>query len=193
MELMGIYEVAQLAGVSPQAVSNWVVRKPDFPTPVATLASGPVWSGQHIRAWLASDSTSSQVAGKGHPMKFKKSHEYPLEEISSALGGEPQSYLPQRGGKIVCARFTQKMNPDAPSEVLVGDLPRVRRKAELMAEQKGPIPVFIKSDAARPAWRYLGMWSCTGFKTESALCERLAQKAGRTDKLAGVLYFQSSD
>ena len=60
-------------------------------------------------------------------MKFKKDHEYSFDEIFSALGGEAQSYLPQRDGKIVCGRFTRKMNPEAPHEVLSGDLPKVRR------------------------------------------------------------------
>lgn len=190
MELMGIYEIAQLAGVSPQAVSNWVVRKPDFPRPVAALASGPIWNGQHIRGWLGrTDYTPPQITKKGHEMNFKKGHEYSLAEISSVLGGETQSYLPQRGGKIVCGRFIRKMNPGAPHTVLAGDLPKVRRKAELMAQQKGPIPVFIKVQSARPVWRYHGLMRCVSFDTDPALCEKMAQQAGRTDKLAGVLFF----
>jgi len=127
MELMGIYEIAKLAGVTPQAVSNWVTRKADFPTPVSTLASGPIWNGQHVRLWLAGAGyTSPQQTEKGTPMNFKKGSEYTLAEISSVLGGESQSYLPQRGGKIVCGRFTLKMNPEAPYTVLVGDLPKVQ-------------------------------------------------------------------
>lgn len=189
MELMGIYEIAQLAGVSPQAVSNWVVRKADFPLPVATLASGPIWNGQRIRRWLArADYTPPQI--NGQEMDFKKGQEYSLNEISSVLGGETQSYLPQRGGKIVCGRFSRKMNPDAPKTILAGDLPQVRRKAELIAEQQGPIPVFIKVLSARPVWRYHGLMRCVSFDTDPALCEKLAQEAERTDKLAGVLSFE---
>jgi hypothetical protein len=190
MELMGIYEIAQLAGVSPQAVSNWVVRKPDFPKPVTSLASGPIWNGQHIRTWLArSDYTPPQLTNKGHQMDFKKGREYTLAEISSVLGGETQSYLPQRGGRIVCGRFIRKMNPGAPHTVLAGDLPKVRRKAELMAEQQGPIPVFIKVPSVPPVWRYHGLMRCVSFDTDPALCEKLGQEAERTDKLAGVLSF----
>jgi hypothetical protein len=51
----------------------------------------------------------------------------------------------------------------------------------------------MKSEAPHPVWRYLGMWRCTGFNTDTALCDKLAQQAERTDKLAGVLYFQSID
>jgi hypothetical protein len=192
MELMGIFEIAQLAGVSPQAVSNWVVRKADFPKPLAALASGPIWNGQHVRSWLArADYTPPQA--NGHEMDFKKGQEYSLDKISSVLGGETQSYLPQRGGKIVCGRFSQKMNPDAPKTILAGDLPQVRRKAELMAEQKGPIPVFIKVLSARPVWRYHGLMRCVSFDTDPTLCEKLAQEAERTDKLAGVLSFADAN
>jgi hypothetical protein len=53
MELMGLFEIARVAGVTPQAVSNWVTRKPDFPAPLAVLASGAVWEGSTVRAWLA--------------------------------------------------------------------------------------------------------------------------------------------
>lgn len=194
MELMGVYEIAQLAGVSPQAVSNWVVRKADFPKPVATLASGPIWNGQHIRSWLArADYTPPQISKKGKEMEFEKGHEYSLNEISSVLGGETQSYLPQRGGKIVCGRFIVKMNPDAPYTVLAGDLPKVRRKAELMAEQKGPIPVFLKEQAMRTVWRYHGLVRCVSFNTDSTLCDKKAREATRTDKLAGVLFFEDVD
>jgi len=194
MELMGIYEIAQLAGVTPQAVSNWVARKVDFPTPCATLASGPVWNGQHIRVWLAgASSTTPQIIEKGQGMDFKKGEEYSLDQISSVLGGETQSYLPQRSGRIVCGRFTKDMNPDAPFTVLVGDLPKVRRKAEIVAAQKEPIPVFIKKKSVPPVWLYHGLVRCVSFNTDLAYCEVKAQQAGRKDKLAGVLSFKDVD
>jgi len=52
LELIGLYEVAELAGVSPSAVANWRRRNPDFPRPVATLKSGPVFRASEVRAWL---------------------------------------------------------------------------------------------------------------------------------------------
>ncbi len=51
-ELVGIQEIAQLAGVTKAAVSNWRTRFSDFPTPVAELAAGPVFHRDPIRAWL---------------------------------------------------------------------------------------------------------------------------------------------
>lgn len=51
-EILGINEIAALAGVTGQAVTNWRVRAPDFPKPISTLASGPVFRRNQIRAWL---------------------------------------------------------------------------------------------------------------------------------------------
>ena len=51
-ELVGINEIAEIANVSKQAVANWRVRSSDFPQPIATLASGPVFRRSQVRAWL---------------------------------------------------------------------------------------------------------------------------------------------
>lgn len=50
--LMGLHEVAVEAGVTPQAVRNWLTRKADFPRPAVQLACGPVWSSVVIKTWL---------------------------------------------------------------------------------------------------------------------------------------------
>lgn len=51
--LIGIYEIAELANVSPSAVANWRKRFPDFPTPLADLKSGPVFEENQVKLWLA--------------------------------------------------------------------------------------------------------------------------------------------
>lgn len=52
--LLGITEIADLAGVSKQAVSNWRVRYDHFPKPIQTLQSGPVWERENVEAWVKS-------------------------------------------------------------------------------------------------------------------------------------------
>lgn len=52
-ELIGLFEIASLASVTPSAVANWRKRFTDFPPPVVDLKSGPVFQGTQIRAWLA--------------------------------------------------------------------------------------------------------------------------------------------
>jgi chromosome partitioning protein len=51
-DLTGLFEIAELAGVSPSAVANWRKRSADFPRPVADLKSGPVFRKGEVRAWL---------------------------------------------------------------------------------------------------------------------------------------------
>ena len=50
--LLGISEIAEMAGVTRQAVTNWRKRFDDFPQPVQTLQSGPVWKRELIEDWL---------------------------------------------------------------------------------------------------------------------------------------------
>jgi len=51
-DVVGLAEIAALAGVSPAAVSNWRKRFPDFPRPVETLRAGPIFDSHQIRRWL---------------------------------------------------------------------------------------------------------------------------------------------
>lgn len=52
LELVGIAEIAKLAGVSRQLVYQWTRRSRDMPKPLAKLACGPIWNGAEIRSWL---------------------------------------------------------------------------------------------------------------------------------------------
>lgn len=52
-ELIGIYEIAEIANVSASAVANWRKRFADFPTPLAELKSGPVFRESEVNLWLA--------------------------------------------------------------------------------------------------------------------------------------------
>jgi len=52
IQLLGITEIALLAGVSKQAVTNWRARDPLFPKPVIELASGPIFDERKIKKWL---------------------------------------------------------------------------------------------------------------------------------------------
>lgn len=51
-DLIGINEIADIAGVSRQAVANWRVRFADFPRPLTELKAGPVFRTRQIKAWL---------------------------------------------------------------------------------------------------------------------------------------------
>jgi hypothetical protein len=191
LELLGTYEVARLAGVTAQAISNWMVRRPDFPAPLAQLASGPVWDGAVMRPWLREHGLIAADSDKGNDMgAFTEGHEYSMAQIRHVLGGETMSYLPQRGSRIVCGRFTREMNPEAPAKVLVGNPPKVQRKAQLLAQQRGVLPIFTKMGPGR--WRYEGPMEFVEYITDMAVVEPEAAAAGRAGEVVGILVFRST-
>lgn len=51
-ELVGLYEVAEIANVSRTVVANWRTRDPRFPAPVADLRSGPVFRSSQVRRYI---------------------------------------------------------------------------------------------------------------------------------------------
>lgn len=51
-QLVGMREIATLAGVSVAAVANWRVRHPSFPASVRELDSGPVFYRAQVIHWL---------------------------------------------------------------------------------------------------------------------------------------------
>jgi len=52
-DLVGLQEIATMAGVTASAVANWRKRFTDFPSPLVDLKSGPVFSQAQVHAWLA--------------------------------------------------------------------------------------------------------------------------------------------
>jgi len=62
--LVGISEIADMAGVTRQAVTNWRKRFDDFPKPSQTLQSGPVWNREEAELWL------KQKDGRTHVISF---------------------------------------------------------------------------------------------------------------------------
>jgi chromosome partitioning protein len=60
MELLGLAEVAELLGSTKQNVANWRARREDFPEPVATLKSGPVWNADSILEWASNEGIAIQ-------------------------------------------------------------------------------------------------------------------------------------
>jgi hypothetical protein len=51
-ELIGVKEIAEMAGVSSSAVANWHRRLKDFPIPVEKVGSGPVFEQDNKAPWL---------------------------------------------------------------------------------------------------------------------------------------------
>lgn len=58
-ELVSVAEVAARAGRSRNTIQSWRRRHPDFPPPVAQLATGPVWLWPAIGRWIETRSDAS--------------------------------------------------------------------------------------------------------------------------------------
>lgn len=84
---LGVSEVARLLGVSKQRVSE-LRSRPDFPAPVAELASGPVWRGSQLRRFLEGWSRRS-----GRPRI--------IERVVRELGEVPMDALTPREAEVL--------------------------------------------------------------------------------------------
>lgn len=91
---------------------------------------------------------------------------YPWGALPALLGFEPQPYLTQREGQIVCACIKLEYNPDAPAILLPGDTDEIIARSELFAGQTQLIPIFIKARNGR--WEYRGHWRVDAVTTNTA-------------------------
>jgi hypothetical protein len=123
-------------------------------------------------------------------MSFREGKAYSRAEIAARLGGQLRDYLPTREGRVVCGCFHKSpaWNPGAPQEVLFGPGPRVERAARLIAEQVGPIPVFLFDGPA--AWRFVGYFRCTDISTDLRVRREKERRFPERGPIAGVLRFE---
>src|SRR5438552_3050023 len=95
--LVGVYEIAEIANVSPSAVANWRKRFADFPPPLAELKSGPVFSENAVRLWIARrESTEPEEAALFYDQLATKRGDSPelrdkIEELVEKLLNEATS------------------------------------------------------------------------------------------------------
>lgn len=127
-------------------------------------------------------------------MPFTVRQYYAREQIQTELGGEIQSYLPQRDGCIVAGCFGRKLNPDAPLEVQVGREPKVVRKAETLAAQADKrIRVFLKGTPEHPyaaTWQYQGIYEFCELVDDATTLKMAENRSGRHGKLSCLLRFR---
>jgi hypothetical protein len=123
-------------------------------------------------------------------MKFRIGAFYTRERIQEELGGENETYLPQKDNRIVCGCFTQELSPLAPYLVLVGDAPKVVNKARILIMQWRAIPVFMKRAVNK--WEYVGKFRVKAHSTDPEEIKLIQQHVGR-DAVIMVLYLGKVD
>ena len=85
-DLVGINEIAAMAKVSSQAVTNWRTRATDFPRPLSELASGPVFRRPQIRAWLKRNNRKLSELQQGSAFYPRlKSYRNDTDELSDCI------------------------------------------------------------------------------------------------------------
>jgi hypothetical protein len=95
-------------------------------------------------------------------MPFNVESFYTRDEIHDALGGDIQSFLPEKNGQIVCACLADDIDPPGRQVMLIDDGPDYQR-GEILSEQAGSIPVFLQEGIE---WEYLGEYEVEKVSTD---------------------------
>lgn len=136
-QLVGLFEVAEMAGVGRTVVANWRARDHHFPAPVADLRSGPVFRSSQIQRYL----------------KRRKKHMAPKAHVISTInlkGGVGKTTTTAGLAEFLSAEFRKR--------VLVVDLdPQTNLTTVLIGEEKweelndeGYTLATLFKDALRP-------------------------------------------
>jgi chromosome partitioning protein len=145
-KLVGISEIAGMSEppVSRQAVGNWRVRYDDFPKPVETLQSGPVWDADQIQEWLNRKSgrapivisfinlkggvakTTTSVAVAEVLASVHRKHVLfidldPQTNATINLIGEDEWKKRDEGGLTLAQLFNDRLEPNRPPKFSIGD------------------------------------------------------------------------
>ncbi len=112
---------------------------------------------------------------------FEINEFYTREFISKILGGDQQSYLPNKGGKVTCCCITGVLNvPDENAPIiLVGDAPKVIKSGEMLINQKENIPIFVKK--APNKHRYIGRFKVDKYTEDMKIIEKIRKQVNRED------------
>jgi hypothetical protein len=121
---------------------------------------------------------------------------YSRQEIHDILGGSVRAYLPYLNGRVVCGCFdpSDKMNPNAPEEILFGephDAPLIDETADMVFQQGkdgDDIPVFLKESTNR--WKYVGQYLCIGITRDLRVVKRKMKANPSRRPFVGVLRFE---
>ena len=190
MDLVGIAEIAEIANVSRQAVSNWLARDASFPKPVASLACGEIFARRDVVAWLTASRRLPDLAPSSAERRFKVGVFYSHADINDAFGGNPNAYLRIRAGRVSCGCFNAQLNPNAPQEILVGTGPQIERSVDILMEQGGVIPVFVKRGTNQ--WQYSGLMRPIRLERNPDVVARKARDGGQKN-ISAVLSMKLAD
>ena len=105
---------------------------------------------------------------------------YTRTEIQQRLGGELQTYAPQRNNRILALCVNTIRNPNAPFAIYVGTGVRNVAKADLLARNQvnTQIPVYLK-EGREKRYQNLGEMEIIAVITDSNMLMEASVIAGR--------------
>lgn len=117
---------------------------------------------------------------------------YSRAQIQAMIGGELQTYLPQKAKIILAGCFAvEKKNPDAPNEIQAGNLPKVAAKADLLASQPATVfPVFLRKSEVSRDYYFVGNYKCIRQNKSAGVIAKAEARSGRHGELSCVLYLE---
>jgi hypothetical protein len=123
---LGAQEAASRLGLSRQALHNRRRRQPDFPEPLAELASGPIWSREQLVSY------AQQRARQWHERPAiealaEEAEVLTVEDAARVLGVSPAQVAPLRTRTRLCLSSAWTM----------GEIKGVRRDAAVLARVRG--------------------------------------------------------
>jgi chromosome partitioning protein len=141
---LGIAEIAEYGKVSKQAVSNWRLRYDDFPEPVQTLHSGPVWDRESVETWVKNfrgqnthilsfinlkggvGKTTTAVAVAEILAEEERKHVLlvdldPQTNATVTLISEERWAELDKAGRTIAQLFADKLNPNDPAKFDIED------------------------------------------------------------------------
>lgn len=119
-QLVGMAEIAELAGLSRQAITNLRARDESFPAPIAELRSGPVFREADVQTYLHNRgrTTRQRVGRPGYKRTGKFDPLSPLSlarSVERALLEEPLIPLslmdPFEGAGVYCIYYSGSCKP----------------------------------------------------------------------------------
>lgn len=98
------------------------------------------------RGRFLSRNIENHISARTKTVKFSSKRTYTRTEIKDVVGGENQTYLPQKNKIILPGCFNKELNPDCPEEIQIGYPDKVMSKAFLLMDQpETRFPVFVKN------------------------------------------------
>jgi hypothetical protein len=110
---------------------------------------------------------------------FQLGSVYTRQQIHDRVGGNLQSFLPDKDGRVVAACLRLDRNPDAPGVILAGEGEGIERAAELLAGQRESLPTFLKRRIGE--WEYVGQFVVQRCSHDPEEISAHSRASGRSD------------